>query len=328
MKLGEQFKRHLEDTLGIPVKLGNWGDAKRLPLFLRDTYTFFRVLLLETPCLLMVARDEAEQTPATVRKHIEQIQEKWEHEVIYIHPSISSHNRKRLIEQKVPFVVPGNQMYLPLLGIDLREHFRKIRSISPMFSPSTQTLVIHALLLGIEPSYTPSGVANRLGYTVMTLTRAFDELEAVGLGEVSPEGRERVLRFGETKKALWEKALPFMRNPVTRRTFINKPQKSNWKGLMAGISALSHYSILAPPSIPVYAINLEKMKELKQRGEFKEMALPIDPGVLEVQIWSYAPHLFSNNGIVDPFSLYLSLRENEDERVQAALEEMMENIKW
>lgn len=33
--------------------------------------------------------------------------------------------RKRLIEQKVPLLVPGNQLYLPDLGIDLREYFRK-----------------------------------------------------------------------------------------------------------------------------------------------------------------------------------------------------------
>ncbi len=29
------------------------------------------------------------------------------------------------IAQKVPFIVPGNQLYLPDLGLDLREYFRQ-----------------------------------------------------------------------------------------------------------------------------------------------------------------------------------------------------------
>jgi hypothetical protein len=33
-------------------------------------------------------------------------------------------------------------------------------------------------------------------------------------------------------------------------------------------------------------------------------------------------------GLVDPFSLYLSLCDNEDERIQIALEELMEDRAW
>ena len=38
---------------------------------------------------------------------------------------MASYERKRLIEQKVPSIVPGNQLYLPDLGLDLREYFRR-----------------------------------------------------------------------------------------------------------------------------------------------------------------------------------------------------------
>jgi hypothetical protein len=67
-------------------------------------------------------------------------------------------------------------------------------------------------------------MANRLGYAVMTLTRAFDEVESAGLGEVVKEGRELVLRFGDAGKSLWEKAQQFMSSPVKRRAFIRPPQ--------------------------------------------------------------------------------------------------------
>ena len=48
----------------------------------------------------------------------------------------------------------------------------------------------------------------------------------------------------------------------------------------------------------------------------------------ELEIWHYDPDLFAKKGCVDPYSLYLSLKETEDERVEAALEELMEKIKW
>jgi len=48
-----------------------------------------------------------------------------------------------------------------------------------------------------------------------------------------------------------------------------------------------------------------------------------EPGTLEIEVWSYAPILFAKDKLVDRLSLYLSLKESKDERVEAALEEMM-----
>ena len=48
----------------------------------------------------------------------------------------------------------------------------------------------------------------------------------------------------------------------------------------------------------------------------------------EIEVWWYPPALFAERGIVDPFSLYLSLKADHDERTEAALEEMMEKFQW
>jgi len=71
-------------------------------------------------------------------------------------------------------------------------------------------------------------------------------------------------------------------------------------------------------------------------GKFKADA-PVEPlapsGVVEpdqmiVETWTYAPDTLSTGPTVDVLSLYLSLRDNQDERVEAALEEAMEALKW
>jgi DNA-binding MarR family transcriptional regulator len=321
------FERHLKENLDITATTKKWDGVNSLPFFLRDSYTFYEVSLLNTPCLLMVARDNNEQTPAIIRKQMLQVQAKWDGELIYLCSSVSAYNRKRLIEQKVPFVVPGNQMYLPMLGIDLREHFRQIRSAAPgKLSPSTQAVVLHALLHGPK-DYTPSRLANQLGYTVMTLTRAFDELVSLGLGEVVTEGRERVLRFSDGKKDLWQRSREFMRSPVKKRTIIRPPEQK-WCGIPAGLTALAHFTLLASPSIPVYAVGLDDWKSMKHTNAILELPAA-EPQSYAIEIWNYSPLLFKEkDDVVDRFSLYLSLQDNVDERVQSALEKMMEEVLW
>ena len=320
------FQRYIKETLNIAAQPKKWIAAEKLPFYLQNIYVFFKVSILDTPCLAMAAKDEVEQTPATIHKHILMVQKKWDHEIIYVHPKVSSYNRKRLIEHKVPFVVPGNQMYLPFLGIDLREHFKKIRNSDPQCSPSTQTVVLYALLHGTGNGFTPRRLAGPLGYTPMTMTRAFDELQAAGLGEITMEGRERVLRFDRNKKDLWENARKFLRNPVKKRlwvkSFINEPL-----GVKAGLTALAHYSALAEPANPVFAMTGKKWKNIKHRKGVMELTIA-EPDAFELEIWSYSPRLLVIGNVVDRFSLYLSLQAKNDERVESALEKMMEQITW
>jgi len=318
------FQRYIKETLNIIAQPKKWIEAEKLPFYLQDLYVFFRVSILDTPCLAMAAKDEVEQTPATIQKHILQLQKKLDHEIIYVHSKVSSYNRKRLIEHKLSFIVPGNQMYLPFLGIDLREHFKKIRIIDPKCSPSTQYVVLYALLHGTGRGVTPKKLAALLDYTPMTMTRAFDELQAAGLGEIAMEGRERVLRFDGNKKILWERARKFLRSPVKKRLWVKKVTDEPL-GVKAGLSALSHYSSLAAPANLVLAIAGQNWKKIKSRNDVMELTIA-EPEACELELWSYYPRLLEKDDVVDRFSLYLSLQDNDDERVEAALERTMEQI--
>ena len=68
-------------------------------------------------------------------------------------------------------------------------------------------------------------------------------------------------------------------------------------------------------------------KELRERHRIMELP-DQDPDANEIQVWSYPPALFAEQGTVDRLSLYLSLRTDHDERTESALEEMMEKIRW
>jgi DNA-binding MarR family transcriptional regulator len=321
-----ELERYVQEALGVSVKPTPWSGANHLPHFLKERYKFAQAELLGLPALFVIDTNPEEQSPATIRKHLETLQTKQHANLIYVRARVTAYNRKRLIEQKVPFIVPGNQMYLPMLAIDLREHFRTIREESPTFSPSTQVVVLYALLRDAGQVLIPAELAPRLGYSAMTMTRAFNELETASLAEVTIRGRERCLRFSRDRREIWEKAQSFLRSPVNKRLFIRRTEGAE-APIRAGLTALAHYSMLAPPAHTVYALSREDWKALRRRHKTIEVPTQ-DPDGIEIEVWWYPPALFAEHGIVDRLSLYLSLKDDQDERTETALQEMMEKFKW
>ncbi len=323
-----ELERYLHDALGVSVNATPWTGADRLPHFLKERYRFAQAELLGLHVLLVIDTNPKEQSPATVRKHIDMLRTKQHADLIfiYVRAQVTAYNRKRLLEQKVPFIIPGNQMYLPMLGIDLREHFRRLREEIPTFSPSTQVVVLNTLLRDAGQVLIPTEMAPRLGYSAMTMTRAFDELETASLAEVTVRGRERCLRFKGGRKEIWEKAQPFLRSPVNKRLIIRHTESTR-SGIHAGLTALAHYSMLAPPDHTTYALSRDDWQALRKRHKIIEVPAQ-DPDASEIEVWWYPPALFADNGMVDPLSLYLSLKADHDERTETALEEMMEKFKW
>jgi hypothetical protein len=326
--LPQKFEKYLSENLGIAPQLKPWDQENGLPYFLRDLYKLYECELLSQPLLVMAVRDEEEVTPATIRKHIGLLHKKWDDEVLYLSPAISTYNRKRLIEQKIPFVVPGNQMYLPTLGIDLREYIRNLRTAykKKKFSPSTQVVLLAMLYDWPRDGVTPSQLAERLDYTSMTMTRAFDEIEAADLADVGMEWRERVLRFEGDKKSVWEKSLKQLRSPVSKRIKIHGISSYD-SFLYAGESALARYSMLGEPSCPVVAVSNERWKAMLLAGAVAVLPM-FEPGATEIEVWKYPPELFARGGKVDPLSLYLSLADTKDERIEIALDTLLEEFPW
>ena len=95
---------------------------------------------------------------------------------------------------------------------------------------------------------------------------------------------------------------------------------------LAGISALAEKTMINSPPLLTYAIGTEEYRQTNIPKGFQHS--PADEADFELEIWNYNPKLFSKDGKVDPFSLYLSLKETTDERIETALEDLMEKIQW
>lgn len=66
----------------------------------------------------------------------------------------------------------------------------------------------------------------------------------------------------------------------------------------------------------------------KERAETLAIVTDKQFGENEIQVWKYNPKMLSTEGVVDKLSLYLSLKDNEDERIQIELERLINEMSW
>lgn len=320
--------RYIHEVLGIEVKAELWPEANRLPFALRDAYDISRIRILGAEFLLLHAPGGDDLTPATIGKHMKWLEQEGHPQGIFATHVMPSYNRKRLIEQKVPFVVPGNQLYLPDLGIDLREHLRRERSRKRRLGPAAQVLILAHLLKRHDLSgATATGLAEPLGYSKMTMGRAIDELEGAGLVDAVTEGRERRVRMTCEGRELWKRALPLLRSPVARRVYL---EQLPWPvGSVAGLPALASLTMLAPSQRETRAVGPEEWKALQADANLRIIPeRSRELARVELELWRYDPEKISRSGQVDPLSLYLSLHRSDDERVEGALRQLLEEHVW
>lgn len=331
-QLAHQAVRYLHD-LGLPATELKRRHGRALPYHIADAFDLVELDIAGQPVVLAID-EEAKRSPAEAEQLMRKLGEVIESTAVYVIGSLNSYDRKRLIERRVPFLVPGNQLYLPGLGMDLREHFRKPTERRQL-SPSAQAVLIVILQ---HPNWTTeltaAEIAAKLDYTPMTASRAARELAAAGLAELhkSPSGQHITLI--NPPSDTWKRALPLLRSPVQRvvyaKMFAFQPPPTGLGDVVrAGMSALARNTMLAQEGPDVFACSRDSWKGWKNRVQ----VLPHpDNDADEVQIWSYPPTLkkdaaqATTTAEVDPLSLYLSLRNIEDPRVQSALDELMEQV--
>lgn len=321
----DEIKRYLIEVLGVTPIINPWDGEKSLPYYLQDAFEFASIELLGGRYVLIIDRDHGDGA-SKIRKHIDTLLTATGAVGIYVAPVTTSYERKRLVEQRVPFIVPGNQLYLPDLGIDLREYFRLRKSkTTKNLSPATQALLITALLDPSNEPRRPAALGERLGYTSMTLSRAVQELEQNQLANVVEFGRERWVHFDEAH-AVWHKARSLMSSPVKKEFWAIPTQYILQRARLAGESALASKTMLADPLHPIYAVSTDEWRLAELQG-LKILPHP-EPGAYQWQIWRYSPELQPNAPTVDPFSLVISLKNNRDDRVQVALSEFEDQLPW
>jgi hypothetical protein len=297
-----------------------------LPLYLRQRYEFSRVDLFGRRCVLAIEKSPTgELSPTEYGHELTQLKHRLHEDVILILMKLPSYVRNRLVRQGIPFIVPGTQMFLPMLMIDLREQFPKLNDRTrPTLSAVSQVVVIYQTLKQ-SLDETPLGqIAARLGYSAMAMSKAQDELQGSRLCEVVRTGRRVCLRFLSRGRALWQQAEPLLTTPVRRKQWIRWGQPRA-RAVLAGTSALSNASMLADDRVPTYAMRDKDLANAMEKGEIFGCGGPEDAEA-RLESWKYDPWVLTDNDVADRCSLYLSLRQSTDERIQKEIRFLVDGI--
>lgn len=325
----DRLEAYLETILKRDVPLKDWDGHEALPVFLTRFYQFFETRIGQTPLLFMSANQTAEHTPAEIKKHLELAKEGFDGIVVYSAERLTSVFRARLIAAGDAFAVPGNQLFIPELAMDLREHFRAQKPERPdKLSPSAQLVLFFHLIKGEQGrSWTPTELTEPLRYSIMTMSRAFDELATVGLARIERRGRRKLLSFCSEGRLLIDASKTFLIRPERRLDHV-RWRKQPPDLPLAGEHALARFSDLSPPAAPpVYAVTPEQIRDLLSAGWAEQREADYDSdGALAT--WRYDPRILAQNQIVDPLSLFAQFWDDPDERLSMAVERLLEQWTW
>ena len=302
--------------------------AAGLPLFLRERYQIQSLHLFGRRFLLaMEKNDWAAGSPGEYENQAETLRTQLGETVVLVLPMLPSHARNRMVRLGIPFIVPGSQLFLPTAMIDLRERFSQPKpERGKRLTPAAQCLVLYHLQRHSLEDLPLRIIAEKIGYSPIMLTKVKDELEAADLCGTSRQGRSITLAFKAHGRQLWERVQPLLSSPVKKAHWLRWEQPGA-PALAAGLTALSHRTDISDDRLPTYALHSATFQANLERGLYRGYQGPEEAN-LRMESWSYNPQLFGDEKRVDPLSLYLSLRDSPDDRIQQQLERLIDQISW
>ncbi|MCD8069537.1 MAG: helix-turn-helix domain-containing protein, partial [Lachnospiraceae bacterium] len=230
----------------------------------------------------------------------------------------------KMVEEGIPFIWEGHQIYLPFLGMLLQKNEQRTPKNCSVISFLTQKLLLKALYENWQ-DVSAVQAAEKLEVSRMSITRCYDEIETLGMPFLKVRGRSRRFFAQDVKKSMWEEMRPFLRNPVIRE--FRPERKPDADMVLSGISALAEYSMLGEDSYVTYAIGKDQVAASGLKS-IREVPGNEEPVCIVQEVGYLLP--FDKGNAVDPLSLTLMLSEEEleDPRVESCVNEMLEELVW
>jgi hypothetical protein len=318
---------YLADLTGARPDLTKVSQEK-LPLHLRKRYICNRTRILGRDWIVAIQNTAEDATPAsTYAAQAELITDQLGKPTVLVLPALQTRTRQKLVQLRVPFIVPGSQTFLPLALVDLRERKgRQQRRSGQRLTPAAQVVLLYHLQRQNLDGWPLRHIAKAVGYSPIMLSKVRAELEATGLCRTRTTGRAISLVFALEGRELWQAALPWLSTPV-RTANGARWNKIPTGALVAGMTAISQATKLSDDRIPTFCMDASALRAAIDHGTLR-ITPDDDEATVKVEAWSYDPCVLTDLGTADPLSVYLTLRESPDERVQEQLESLMKRVAW
>ena len=330
MNLQGEYQHYIEEVTGSApiIKPVAGEEIGMLPLYLRSYYHIVKTRIFGRQVFLAIQNADTDTaTPSEYAQHHRALRSTLNDEIVLVLPRIASYGRQQLVRSGIPFVVPHRQAFLPPAMVDLRERFpRTGYHPGERLQSAAQVVLLRHLLGRPTEGVSLRELAGELGYSAMTLSTVRCELESLKLSTPIQRGRSTHLAFPVTGLALWERAEPYLQDPIKVRHWVRwlRPGKN---ALQAGLTALAAASMVSDDELPSYAMKGSDYRTQLEKGSIVGCDGPEEAQAC-VECWRYDPRLLSEGPTVDRLSLYLSLRRADDERVAKAVKTLLKEMTW
>lgn len=329
----EKLKEYIHQILGKDLEIKELSKeyTNKLPYIFKNNFNFYVTHLHNHELILVKVNKEDAFNAAQLRQQVVAIQKVLGEKIIIVTEDITAINRKRLIDQKISFIIPGKQMFLAELLIDIQD-FNKDKAFQKEFLllPSAQLILLYQILHKDDSlsKYTFKELAEKFRYTQMGITKAIENLKRLAIVEVVGTKEKNIIFENDVQK-LWKSTEKYLINPVFKTVYVD--EKPAIKMYCSNTTALEEYSDMNPSKLEYFAIEKTKFYELEKNNQL--VNLNNESGNYALEVWKYNPELIAkgitkkNN--VDPLSLYISLKDGFiDERTDMALDQIIEKYLW
>lgn len=256
-------------------------------------------------------------------RRMKSAEEKLQRPCILYLDALDGDQRRQLIKHKVCFVVPERQIYLPTLGTYFTE--RRLNSYKEvtMLTPAAQLLLLYHLQKERIEGIGFKDLSECLNYPPKTISIIAAEIQQAGLCDIIPlESRGKSIAFKFQSRELWKQALPMMSSPIDKIGYLYDKTEVQASPLSYD-DALSHYTDMG--YMPQHSYALEKRSETG-RKLLKEASTTNLPDSTRIEFWKYNPLTLAKDGFIDPLSMALIYKDQDDERIQGQIERLLEKI--
>ena len=317
VKRGDEAVEYLYHVLGVRVV---YSDVipKSMPNFIVARYRLQLVTIDGKTAVFVYPKTDIEAV-SVVKKHLERIERIEAVPAILVLEHLTSRQKEYLLRDHIPFIVDGKQIYLPFLAVYLQERGDREKKDSSVMLPSAQLLFLYFIYNGCKDLQT-NKAAQKLEFTATSISRASRQLEEMGLIQTKKHGVQKIIHSDIAPEELFASAKNSMRNPVKRTIYVSKADIHE-QLLMSGYHALSEYSMMNPPEVECYAA--DSIAVWKKDASVR---LQNSEDQCAVELWRYNPKKLTDGDCVDKLSLALALREDRDERIEEAVQQMLDEV--
>ncbi|MGD6730483.1 MAG: hypothetical protein ACPKMZ_05365 [Pleomorphochaeta sp.] len=329
------LKYYIINNIDEKFTITPYKNKSKLPLYLKNKFNFYNICILNIECIL--AENITEPLSINgIKKYITLLQEFTSKEIVFYFNQLTPYRRKSLINNRVNFIEENGQFFLPFLGLLLKTNLTKSESVmqnnnkfislkKKKFSSIEQFAYLFFLYNKII-EISNKDFATLFNISEMSASRALKSLYLKKLITYKIEGQtSRMKSYKRIDDPLYyNMGKDFLINPIKKIVYVTTIPENSY---ICGLEALSELSMISPSRNKQRAISYVNF--INQNIEvINNEDIINDNNYIKLELWKYDPSYFIKNGIVDTLSLYFTLIDNKDERIDKELENLLREESW